>query len=443
MSLRLLGIIVGREYLNKVRKKSFLIITFVVPVLFAMLCILPAVLMKNATEGPKKVAVVDRSGIVMQRLGSSESLTYVDYSDFELDTVKNHIGDLGYDAVLCISPLDSAGKTVAADVYSRKPLGMDTSDKLSRGLNSALEEYRIGTSGVENLKALINEVRADVKLHQYTVDENGSEAVTEAGVFSAVSLSLGTLIYLFISLFAGMVMSSVIEEKSSRVVEVLVSSVKSTDLMFGKIIGVALVALTQFLLWIILTVVLVGLFALFAGQDFFSASDFMQMVQIGNVGISQSASSVGDLPRILATLRSMPFAKILLSFLVYFIFGYILYAAVFAAIGSSAENEADTQQLQIPVTVPLILGFFIAIIAMKAPDNPLVYWGSMIPFTSPIVMLARIPFGVPGWELALSIGLLVVTTVVFAWLSARIYRAGILHFGKKSTWKDLLRWMKL
>ena len=243
-------------------------------------------------------------------------------------------------------------------------------------------------------------------------------------------------------------MSAVIEEKSSRVVEVLVSSVKATELMFGKIIGIALVAFTQFILWIVLTMAIVGIAGKFLGQDLLSSlgDNPAEMVQgMGmniNPGQLETVSDQGDLAVVVNTLKNLPWGQIILVFFLFFFFGYMLYASLYAAIGSAVENEGDTQQLQIPVTIPLMLAYFIAIFAFNAPESRIAFWGSMIPFTSPIVMLARLPFGVENWELILSLGLLIITFIVCAYLSAKIYKVGILMFGKKSTWKDLWKWLK-
>ena len=267
-----------------------------------------------------------------------------------------------------------------------------------------------------------------------------------------VSMVLGMLIYMFVALFSGMVMSSVIEEKSSRVVEVLVSSVKSIDLMFGKIIGVALVALTQFALWIVLTLAIVGIGGAAFGprmlqkaQGSMDASQVAEMAAAGTGFHMEDAIATmqdGGLKTVLTTLGNIPWAQLILAFVVYFLLGYLLYASLFAAVGSAVENEADSNQLQLPVTIPLLIGFFIALMAMRNPYSQVVWWGSMIPFTSPIVMLARIPYGVPIWELLVSIAVLVATFALCAWASAKIYRAGILVFGKKSTWADLWKWLK-
>ncbi len=449
MNLHTTGIIISREYLNKVKKKSFLITTFLVPILFAALCILPSLIMLGTKESSKNIAVVDNSGIVAPALENSETATYTLLEGEAPEDVKLKLESLGYDALLVISPLDETQKTVTADVYSNKPLGMDLNENINGKINSAVENYRIEQSGIANLEEVMKEVKANVKLHSYTLDAEGKEKVSESGVYMMVSMILGMIIYMFIALFGGMVMSSVIEEKASRVVEVLVSSVKATELMFGKIIGVALVALTQFFLWIVLTLSIVGIVGAVAGKDLLKSADPAEMVQtVGGMSAEQSEAVVqavsdqSEMGTILSTISNLPFAKIIVCFVLFFIFGYMLYASLFAAIGSAVENEGDTQQLQIPITIPLLLGFFIAIYAFKAPDSALVFWGSMIPFTSPIVMLARLPFGVPTWELVVSIILLIATFAVCAWISAKIYKVGILMFGKKSTWKDLWKWLK-
>ena len=449
MNLHTTGIIISREYLNKVKKKSFLITTFLVPVLFAALCILPSVIMLGTKESSKSIAVIDNSGIVAPVLEDSETATYTVLEGESVDKMKLSLESLGYDALLVVSPLDVEQKTLSADVYSNKPMGMDLSENLHGKINSAVEAYRIEQSGIENLKDIMKEVKANVKMHSYTLDEEGKEKISESGVYMMVSMLLGMIIYMFIALFGGMVMSSVIEEKASRVVEVLVSSVKATELMFGKIIGVALVALTQFFLWIVLTLAIVGVVGAISGQNLLQGTDTTQIVQsVGGLDAEQSEavaealSDQGEMNVILSTIGNLPFGKIITCFVIFFIFGYMLYASLFAAIGSAVENEGDTQQLQIPLTIPLLLGFFIAIYAFKAPDSALVFWGSMIPFTSPIVMLARLPFGVPAWEIIVSVILLIATFAVCAWLSAKIYKVGILMFGKKSTWKDLWKWLK-
>ena len=453
MKMRNISTIISREYLTRVKKKSFLLTTFIVPILFAALCILPSVIMFMAKDEGKKVAVVDQSGIVMPYLEDSEAVDYTDYSDRKPEEMKDGFADLGLDVLIVVSPLDSVSRTVTVASYSNKPLSVELKEKISSKASEAVEDYRISLYDMGDLKQIMNDIQADVAVSTYTLDESGEEKITSSEVYMVISMVLSMIIYMFIAMFSGMVMQSVIEEKASRVVEVLVSSVKATELMFGKIIGVACVALTQFFLWIILTLVLVGGFSAFAGFDTLMGSDpeqtqqMMDMtMQMGGTDVTEmteAMSQEGGLETVLSTLKDIRWGQMIIAFVIYFALGYLLYASFFAAIGSAVENEADTNQLQMPVTVPLLLAFFIAIYAFNAPDSSIVWWGSMIPFTSPIVMLSRIPFGVPMWELALSIALLVLTFVACGWASAKIYKIGILMFGKKTTFKDLWKWLRM
>ena len=444
MNLRTIGIVIGREYSTRVRKKSFLLTTFITPILFAALCLVPAFLMTNMKESAKRLAVVDNSGIVLPYLEDGETVSYVDMSSRNADSVKVRLAELGCDGVLVVSPLDSVGKTITAEIYSPSPLGIDLEENLGNRLDDALENYRIESYGIEGLAQIMEDVKVNVPLRSYTISDDGEEKVSESGVYMLVSMILGMVIYMFIVMFGAMVMSSVIEEKSSRVVEVLVSSVKATELMFGKIIGIAFVALTQFLLWIVLTVAIVGVVGALAGPSLASGLDPAEMSQMAGMDAGQLASMTGssELGVIISSLSNMHLGTILVCFLIFFVLGYMLYASLFAAIGSAVENEGDSSQLQMPVTVPLMIAFFVALYAFKAPESTLVFWCSLIPFTSPIVMLARLPYGVPTWEIVLSIILLALTFALCAWLSAKIYKVGILMFGKKTSWKDLWKWLK-
>ena len=452
MKFRNIGIIISREYLTKVKKKSFLLTTFIVPVLFAAMCILPSVIMFMAKDKGKQVAVIDQSGIVMSYLVDTESVTYSDHSSASVDSMKTVFVDAGMDVLVVISPVDTAAKTVSVVSYSEKPLSVDMKESIQSKVDEAVEDYRLSQYDIDDLKQIMEDVESDVIMSTYTLGEDGAEKITSSEVYMVISMVLSMIIYMFIAMFSGMVMQSVIEEKASRVVEVLVSSVKATELMFGKIIGVACVALTQFLLWIVLTAVLVGGFSAFVGFDSLmgdpaQTEQMMEMAGgMGGVSVEDMTAMAQDesqMGAVLNTLKDINYGQLILAFVLYFVLGYLLYASFFAAIGSAVENEADTNQLQMPVTVPLLLAFFIAIYAFNAPDSPLVFWGSMIPFTSPIVMLARIPFGVPAWELALSVVLLFLTFAVCAWASAKIYKIGILMFGKKTTFKDLWKWLKM
>ena len=459
MDFKKLGIIIEREYLNKVKKKSFLLTTFSVPILFAAMYAVMIFIMLRTEGDSKRIAVIDRSGIVMQQLENTDRITFTQLQETDPEAVKNNLSDIDADILLYVSPLDSATKSVSAMTYADKPMGVETAEFLERRINNAIEAYRIDSYGIPDLEQILSDIQSNVRLTSYTVDESGKESISQSEVYMIISMVLAMALYMFIAIFSGMVMSSVIEEKSSRVVEVLVSSVKATELMFGKIIGVALVALTQFLLWIVLTGLIIGIIGGVVGMDkIMGGMDESQAQMVQEMAAGTGAGATIDLQAltdttavaegptgmqaVLGTLGSLNYTQIVISFLLFFIFGYLLYASLFAAIGSAVENEADTQQLQIPVTIPLLVGFFVAFYAFRSPESSLVWWFSMIPFTSPIVMLARLPFGVPTWELALSIGLLVLTFIACAWASAKIYKVGILMYGKKSTFKDLWKWLR-
>lgn len=469
MNLKTIKVIVGREYFTRVKKKSFLVTTFVVPILFAALCILPSILMLNTKEKSQNVAVVDQSGIVMPYYVSNDAATFTDVTPMGVDIAKEKLSEMGMDVLVVVSPLDTVAKTVSVQAYSKKPLGVDFVESLGTKATSAVEDYRISSYHIENLDQIMKDVKARVRVTEFTMDEAGKETVSESSIYMIISMVLGMIIYMFIAMFGAMVMTGVIEEKSSRVVEVLISSVKATELMFGKIIGVALVALTQFFLWIVFTLVIVfavnGIFGMNIFGDAAAAQDptaimqsmgvssdqmdAMGMSAIDMTAITEAAENQetvsgepSEMSVILTTLKNIPYIRLIVCFIIYFVLGYLLYASLYAAVGSAVENEADTQQLQLPITIPLMLAFFIVFFAFRNPDSGVVFWGSMIPFTSPIVMIARIPYGVPIWQLIVSIGLLVLTFIGCAWVSAKIYKVGILMFGKKSTYKDLWKWLK-
>lgn len=458
MNLKTINVIIKREYLTRVKKKSFLFVTFLGPIFFAALTTLPTIIMFMAKEDSSKVAVVDNSGIIMPKLEDTETISYYDCSGQDVDSLKTTLSK-EYDALLVISELDTEKAAVSALAYSDSPMSVDMKESMARQIDNAIEDYRVAQYEIDDLKSIMENVKSRISISTYTLSD-GEEKISSSEVYMMLSLILSIIIYMFIAMFSGMVMQSVIEEKTSRVVEVLVSSVKATELMFGKIIGVACVALTQFFLWIVLTGAIVTGVTAFVDLDSMAGVTTMQTEQMtqmaSGLGVDQEALEASgmampsveavaedtELGAIISTLREINYVQLIIAFIVYFVLGYLLYASLFAAIGSAVENEADTQQLSIPITIPLLLAFFIAFYAFKAPDSQIVFWGSIIPFTSPIVMLARIPFGVPTWELILSISLLLITFIIMAWLSAKIYRIGILMFGKKSTFKDLYKWLK-
>jgi len=449
MNFRTISVVISREYTTRVKKKSFLVTTFLVPVLFAALCCIPALIMLFNKDEVKTMAVVDQSGIILPALESNSEVIWADCSAQNVDSLKAAFETMGYSAIVTVSPVD-ADKSVSVSTFSTKPVSVNLLKTLESTINSAVQDYRISQYEIEGLKDILDQVKPDIEVKTYTIGEDGEDKISNSNVYMILSLGLGMILFMFVTMFSSSVMQSVIEEKQSKVVEVLLSSVDAIDLMFGKIIGVALVALTQFILWIVLTLTIVSAVFGVVGKDKLMGSNAAVIEQTAAVpgmegmtdAVANPAASLSTGQEILQTISSINIPEILLFFFIFFIFGYLLYASMFAAIGSAVENAEDSSQLQMPLTVPLMLAYFIALYSWNAPDSALAVWGSMIPFTSPIVMLARIPFGVPQWQLWLSVAILILTFALMGWLSAKIYRVGILTSGKKATWKDLLKWLR-
>lgn len=434
----------------RVKKKSFLVITFITPVLMGLLMVLPTLIMLYGTSEEKgqSVAVSDGSGIVFPYLESDEHVTFSNCSGEDEEYLKKHLDSLGYKALVTISPMDSS-KSVAVASFSYKPLGTDISDRVRDAVDEAVEDYRVRSYNIEGLADMISSINYSSSITSYTISEDGSEKLTVTGVYRAVAIIFSILIYIFVYSFGGMVMSAVINEKTSRVVEVMVSSVKAIDLMIGKILGIAAVALTQFFLWIVLTLAIVVGVNAFIGMDELlgspeNAEQIMEMAggQADMMGDVMAASANSEMEAVISTISQINFPLVIGSFLLFFIFGYLLYSSMFAAIGSAVDNEADTNQLLIPVTIPILAAFFIAFASIDNPESPLLLWASYIPFTSPICMMMRIVNGIPSWEIWASLAILIVTTFLMMYLSAKIYKVGILMFGKKSSFKDMWKWLK-
>lgn len=427
MNFNKIAIILGREYSVRVKKKSFILTTILTPVLLAALFIIPTVLMFVGGKDTEKVMVQDNSGIVAPYLESSSTAEYIIAPEGStLEQLKGDFNNLDVYALVGISELDSANN-VQVVAYSAEPLNVDIKSDISSKVNKAVESMKLSLYNISDLNRILAEVRSDVQITTLTLTDEG-EKEESAEIYMALSYVMSLLIYMFIFMFGNMVMRGVIEEKSGRIVEVIVSSVKSVELMIGKILGIALVALTQFFIWVVLTLVLISVAGFLMGGDI--------------VGTMES-TDVAGMGSILKGISEVRFGYVISCFIIYFVLGYLLYAGMFAAVGAAVDNEADTGQLSIPITVPLILGLFLMIPTFQNPTGQLAFWSSIIPFTSPMVMMARIPFGVvPFWELALSIILLLATALLMAVISAKIYKVGILTYGKKASFKDLWKWIK-
>lgn len=450
MNWKKIGVIIGREYAMRVKKKSFLVITFVTPVLMGLLMVLPTIIMLygSSEEKGQNVAVVDNSGIVAQYLESDEHIAFTDMTGQDQEYVKRNLDSLGYKALVTVSPIDTAmGVSIVS--YSYEPLGSDIAGRVTEAADRAVEDYRMESYDIEGLENIISSISYSSSITSYTITKDGGEKLTVTGVYRAIAVIFSILIYIFVYSFGGMVMSAVINEKTSRVVEVMVSSVKAIDLMIGKILGIAAVALTQFLLWIVLTLVIVVGVNAFMGFDKLMQSpeateQLMEMAGAQGDMMTDMVDSAAnqEMAAVLSTLSQINFPLVIGAFLMFFVFGYLLYSSMFAAIGSAVDNEADTNQLVIPVTIPILAAFFIAFSAIDNPSSPLLVWASYIPFTSPICMMMRVVNGIPSWEMWVSLAILVVTTFVMMYISAKIYKVGILMFGKKSSFKDMWKWLK-
>ena len=432
--MKKIGLIIQREFLTRIRKRSFIVLTILGPILLAGLMVVPFFMMQIKDTDKKDILVADNTGLFADKLENGEYETFKKVDFAPADTFKDQLLKGGAYALLYIEGAQGE-EPAKVTLYSEKQMNMDIQQNIRRQLKQLIEQRRLEGYDIENLKEILASIEAKVDISNVRWDTAGGEKESRPEGLMAVSYIASFAIYLFIFMFGSMVMNGVIEEKSSRIVEIIVSSVKPFQMMLGKILGIALVGLFQFLIWILLTLGLVTVvFSLFGG-------DAAQQMAAANELATSAPVDVSNLTSLQGILSGIPFTSVIISFLLYFIGGYLLYAAMFAAIGSAVENEADTQQLVLPVTVPLILGLFIMMHAFQYPDSSLSFWASVIPFTSPMVMMARVPFGVPFWELALSIGVLFATFIVFTWLTGKIYRVGILMYGKKPSFKEMMKWI--
>ncbi len=432
-----IGLIIKREYLTRVRKRSFLIMTFLGPILMAAIYIIPIMLALNANNENMRIAVVDESHWFEDRFTNNEQHTFVNMPSQPIDSVKELVKKGVFDMALYVPPTQLNIPSNAV-VFSLKQVPMEVETYISTVMQKEIEDQKLMAKGVD--PAIVSAVKTNVNLQIMRMDENGNEKETFTKVQFTLGIVLAMLVYMFIIFFGGQVMNGVAEEKTNRIIEVIISSVKPFQLMMGKIIGVSLVALTQFMLWILLTGVLYIGFSAFIGishPDSLSQGTLMSQ-EITSNGIMGNEA----VQNIVQIAHSIDFGTIILSFLIFFILGYLLYATLYAAIGSLVDNNTDSQQFTLPVTVPLMVAIISSFYIVNNPDSSLSVWLSMIPFTSPISMMVRIPFGVPIWQIVISIVLLAGTFVLMTWVAAKIYRTGILMYGKKLSYKEIFKWLK-
>lgn len=425
-------LIIQREYLTRVRNKTFLISTFMLP-LVMVLFIAGSVFFAVKGRQQMHIAVMNDPGFFEKNFSADSTRMVV---DFHAQADSLNYDKKGYEGILYL-PADSTGKFV---LLSKKQLGIEHKEYLERRLNNAIEARMLVENGIEKSKldSISKKAESAVDLLNIVQEKGGGSKKANAGLAYGIGFGSGILIYITMFIFGAMVMRGVMEEKTNRIAEVIVSSVKPFQLMLGKIIGIAGVGLTQFLLWIGLIMLIT------AGASHFLSADALQAAQqasASNPATMQQAGMASKMMEVSETFSGVNWPLIIGCFLFYFLGGYLFYAALFAAVGSVVnEDPQEAQSLMLPITMPIIFAFIILSSGLQDTNSPTMFWASMIPFTSPIIMMGRIPSGVPWEQLLASMVLLVLGFLFTTWLAGKIYRTGILMYGKKATWKEMIRW---
>lgn len=430
-------LITKREFLTQVKKKSFIILTILAPILLIAFGSVIGLMFK-ANESHSVIEVVDKSGIFTNKLKSSDKLNYIFVSAADEKSKINTLkGNESLDGILILPELknrnfDDLQKNTRLVINNK--IGFDTKQKIVSDITDVIKKEKIRQLGIAESQ-LIN-LDKGFTLKTINVSENNKEdSDLGFGVKSGLSILLMYVTFMFIIIYGVRVMRSVLEEKNNRVVEIIISSVKPFELMMGKILGVTLVALTQFIVWITMSVI--GALVLNTGF-----SSLQKNIPGGNEELASKLDVAQIATQISHSLLELNFPLIIFVFIVFFLLGYIFYSSIYAAIGSAVDNETETQQFTLFAILPLMLGMYGSFSLMNNPDGPLGFWLSIIPFTSPVAMIARIPFGVPAWQIALSIALLLATTVFMIFVAGKIYRVGILMYGNKATLKEIWKWIK-
>lgn len=441
-------IIISREFTTRVRKKSFLILTIFVPILLAAFyAFLMWMLLKDDTQ-ERKIAVFNAS-VIETPLENVNNNTFI-YPDSLLpeDSVAQILKQDQYYAAIWVP--ENIMDNPEIPIYSFSQVPMELKSEISGQLRKKIEDIKrqkiIQDSQVPDLEEKLAETHTPVLVRTLKISDTGEVKEGSSEIASIIGLVGGMVIYFFVFMYASQVMKGVIEEKTNRIIEVLVSSVKPFQFLMGKVIGVAAVGLVQFLIWVAFGLVLITVMQAVLLPDLDLEALRNAGTMAGGMGLpgtgNLSSEQLEIIRKVALTIDPVFIAKFLGAFLFYFIGGYLLYASLFAAIGAAVDNETDSQQFLTPLSIILVVGLYIGFAAMKSPDSPMVLWSSIIPFTSPIVMLVRIPFGVPAWQVVTSMVVLVGSFIFFIWLSGKIYRIGILMYGKKVTWKELYKWLK-
>jgi ABC-2 type transport system permease protein len=367
------------------------------------------------------VKVADNTQWVGQSIAGNSMFKFEVVEPAALETLRARYADT--ESVLLYIEGEKGEYPSDFSMYSKKSVNIDLKEYVRSAITSIIENRKLKEYNIDNLDEILAKIRTVVDMRTIKWEKDREDRESNTHIIMLISYIMAFILYMFIFMFGSMVLRGVIEEKSSRIIEVIISSVKPFQLMSGKIIGIALVALLQFLIWVVLTLVFFAIFQIFSSD-----------IENGVIG-----GLTGELTNELANVNII---EILVFFILFFLGGYLLYASMFAAVGSAVESEADSQQLMMPITIPLVLAIMIMVHTFRYPDSSLSVWASMIPFTSPVIMVARIPFGVPIWQILLSLTILVATFVLMSCITAKIYRVGILMYGKKPSFKEIFKWLK-
>ena len=440
-------LILKREYLTRVKKKSFIIMTLLIPIMMAAFTILPAYLASMDDTEQRTIAVYDPTGLILNKLENQDYTKFHYIPEQEYNELKKDFNSNQFYALLYIP--ENILTTNQAQLVSDKQITFDIKNMVADRIETIIENEKrqqvVNETGMPDLEKKLSATKTNIELNTIKLGDNGEAVKSSTEMAMGIGYAAGFLIYMFVFIYGTMVMKGVMEEKSSRIVEVIISSVKPFQLLFGKIIGIGLVGLTQIALWIVLgTAITAGVSAFMGGgsaQTALQAQDIMTGGQaMGQIAISDGANSNVAFD-IIQMIGNLNLPLILFALFFYFIGGFLLYASLMGAIGAAVDSDEDAQQMMLPVSMPLIFSIIMLFPVVKNPEGSLAFWVSMIPFTSPVTMMVRIPFGIPAWEIILSMSILVATIFGTIWVAGKIYRTGILMYGKKVTLKEIVKWL--
>ena len=432
-----LKLIIKREYFAKVRNRTFIVMTFLSPLLMIGMIALVAFLTKSSIEKSTTVAYVDQSGLFSEQdFNDNKTIKFENLTDVDIEEAKIIVNESSHEGLLFIPKKDSIDQIAnQIQFFSQESPGMVTISEIESIVERKLQSEKMQQLDIDLKKFESARVNVDINLINFS-GEKSSKMMN--GIKIGLGMGAGYIIMMFIIIYGAMVMRSVIEEKTSRIIEVIISSVKPFELMMGKILGTAAAGLTQFFIWVILMFIIFMISSFVFGFDVSANMNTSQMTAEQLEILAQN-----DTQFILTEILNLPFLSMFFYFILYFLLGYLLYSSIYAAIGAAVDNETDTQQFMLPVMMPLMIGVYVGFATViNDPHGVVATTFSMIPFTSPIVMLMRIPFGVPWWQIAISLFLLLITFLIVVWIAAKIYRVGILMYGKKVNYKELYKWLK-